>query len=348
MQATQASPIEQCLAVGQQAILYPESQRPGKQRMEATIRGWQRGAYILLEVRLPHERTLLFHEHSDCSLRFLKDGVAYAIESSLLSWQVSKREPQIRVSWPTTVRSAAIRRQERIDVAITCSVRYQDRVYAGTLRDLSSGGCGLVAECMATPASQLTISCCLPDGVRIEGLPVMVRAARPLSDGQTYLGCSFPRGTHPGKADIAFYVGTSVLRLRQHTAQMPQYLVIGRDSEVMGALRESLDPTQSLVVTAVSLLEALVHARLIVPSLILLEYDWGETSALDACRILRASLPHKEVPIVVFGPPQENADETTLRTRVTEAGGTEYYATLPDIQTLATLLRPAGREALAQ
>jgi CheY-like chemotaxis protein len=342
VKSSHTSQIEQSLEVGLQAIFYPESQRTGNQRLEAVIRGWQAGHYILVEVRLDHERTLLFHAGAECSLRFIKDGVAYAVESNLQSWQVSRREPQARIAWPRALRSAAIRRHERIEVSIPCTIMYEGKEIEGTLQDLSVGGCGVTADSGITPGSQPSLRCVLPDGVRLEGLPVLARTAKPKNDGQSYIGFSFPRSEHPGLVDIAFYVGTSVLRMRQHAGQSPRYLVLGRDDDDISILRDALDPSQCHVVTAGCLLDALVHSRLVVPAFILLAFDWGEATALDACRILRASPAHRAVPIFVYGRPQEEdaavGDEASLREQVLNAGATDYYPDLPDFETITALL----------
>ena len=335
------SPIEKCLHVGQQSIFYPESQRAGKQRLKAVIRGWQTGVYILLEVQLEHERSLVFQDGAECSLRFLHEGVAYAIESNLLSWQISRRDPNIRISWPRSLRSAAIRRHERIEVNLPCTLRHEDKEIPGIIGNLSAGGCGITADCNATPGSHLAADFSLPDGIPIAAVPILVRASKALKSGSVYLGCSFRQENHAGITDIAFYVGTSVLRMRQQAGDAPRFLVVGRDNEAMARVRESLDATKCLAMTATSLLDALVHARLTVPAFILLEYDWSGPTALDACRILRASPAHRAVPIFVFGaPPAESGGPPAdgLREKVIKAGGTDYFAELPPASTIASLL----------
>lgn len=341
MSTLQTSPIDKCLHVGQHVIFYPESQRVGKHRMEAVIRGWQTGNYILLEVRMEHERSLVFHDGVECSLRFLYEGTAYAIEANLLSWKVSRREPHIRISWPRSVRSAAIRRQERLAVNIPCTIRHDGIATQGVIHNLSSGGCGITAACNAIPGSLFHVEFSLPDGIKIDGAPILVRTCKPFRNGEQYLGCSFRPGQHPGLTDIHFFVGTSVLRMRQQTGEGPQYLIVGSDNETMVDLRDSLDPTECLVVTAASLLDALVHARLIVPAFILIQYDWGGPTALDACRILRASPAHTQVPIFVFGKPAGSGGHSgqPLHEKLIKAGATDYYPELPPCNAVSSLLK---------
>lgn len=337
-------PVEQCLRVGLHAVFLPDVRATSRQRLEAVIRGWQRGAYLMLEIPVQTDRTLVFPDRADCSLRFLNDGVAYALESRLIDSQVSRRQPTLRVAWTESYRKAKVRQHERIEVAVPCTIHLEGKQYLGTVHDLSAGGCGIVSDCPAPPATMIELSGALPDGITLDRLPLLVRTSKARPERPTYLGCSFVKRDNRGVADIAFYVGTTVLRMRQQGHNRRKCLVVGPDADAITRLKLQLGRGEGEPIVASSLLDALVHTRLVVPSLIVLAQNWPMGNVADACRTLRASPAHKHIPIVVYGAGQ-GPERSAMPPELKEAGATDYHPSLPNREELLDLIErhTAGR-----
>lgn len=328
--------VESYLKVGQSVIFYPEAQRQDGNRHETIVRGWQHGGYILLEVTPLPTRSIVFRENAECSLRFLKDGVACSMEASIIDWQVSRKKPTFTVSWPKSVRTASVRRNERVDVHIPCTMHFQDGETEGAVQDLSVGGCGIISPKPCDRDTSIVVSVTLPDGVYVDKAPLIVRnvrEVREIREGRFYLGCMLDNSNPLARASIEFYVTTSLLRARGLTDASPIILILDPDLQENDAIPQSLKQEGFEVHVRSNLIDGISCARLRLPAAMLVKNNWNTATALDFCRVLNTSPALETIPLIIYDAP-DNAHAQLL-----EAGAESCHATMPDIASIMTLAR---------
>ena len=330
---------ESYLKVGQSVIFYPEMHRQDGARHQVVVRGWQKGSYILLEMTPLPTRSIMFRENADCSMRFLKDGVACSMDATIIDWQVSRKKPTFTVSWPKSLRTAAVRRSERVDVNIPCTLFLQDVQLEGAVLDLSVGGCGVRCPREVARDSQLIVSMTLPDGVYIDHAPLVVRSVRDAEDGQHYLGCMLNEAEPSTRASIEFYVTTTLLRARGISDGTPTVLILDPDSKVTEGLPEALKEEGFEVHVRSNLIDGISSARLRLPAALLVAYDWSSATALDFCRVLHTSPALSSMPVMVY-----NAPENT-HAALTEAGAESCHTQQPDTEAIIAQVRGKGETA---
>jgi hypothetical protein len=325
--------IESYLKVGQSIIFYPEAHRQNGARHEVAVRGWQKGGYILLEMVPLPTRSVLFRENAECSLRFLKDGVACSMSATIMDWQVSRKKPTFTVSWPNSVRTAAVRRNERVDIQIPCVLSFEDGQVDAKLQDISIGGCGAISPRPAERESSLVASMTLPDGVYIDRAPLVVRNVREIRANRYYLGCMLDNAPAAIRGNIEFYVTTTLLRARGMAVGAPTLLFVDPDiDDNLGIFQELRDQGFEVHIRS-NLIDGLSFARLRLPAVLLLHYDWKSATVLDFFHFIHSSPALQHVPSVVYGAP-EDAHAALL-----EAGAAGCHADLPDA---ATIIAQAG------
>lgn len=329
---TTAVCVEEYLKVGQSAIFYPEEHRADGARHEVVIRGWEKDASILLEITPVPTRTILFREGVQCSLRFLKGGVACALTSTIEDWEVSRKKPAFRISWPKGVRTAAVRRGERIDLELPCTLYFDDAELSASMRDISVGGCGIVSPRSAKKDQHLVVSTTLPDGVYIDHAPLRVRNVRDAQNGHYYLGCMLENPESFTRSSIEFFVTTTLVRGRGEELGGMSLLFIDPDLQDGTGLPQTLQGMGCTVQVRSNLIDGISCARLRIPTAIVLRHEWDRATAIEFCLLVRTSPAFARLPIFVYGASGEA--ENALR----GAGATSVYPELPSAQSLFTTI----------
>ncbi len=324
-----APSFENYLSVGNRVILYPEPHRKNSARYEAVIRGWQKNNCIILRLYLTQDRTIIFRENAECSFRFLHDGVACSADAYLIDWQASKRNPDIRISWPKSVRASMVRRDERIKCTMPGTLDYDGLDVPCEVQDLSIGGLGLTCTVAVNVGIRLNLSFMLPDGVQVEGLQLVVKNTRGAGIGNCYLGCAFEPPFQANLYGVEFYVSSTLMRMRGINPASPRILIIHENRDAVKFITAGLVGMGYDVAVMDNLMDGLFHARLTVPTVLLMQNLPGGVSALDACRLLRTSKGLSETPVFLFCERGALTSEKVL-----EAGGTGFIDDLNDAESL--------------
>ncbi len=316
--------IEDVLYVGQRVFFYPEPHKKDSKCFDGVIRGWQRDSYVLLELRQEAQRTLVFREASPCSIRFLKDGQACAIDSYVLTSQVLARRPTVRAAWTDSLRVASLRKFERIDVSIECTVHEEGMPVPGEVRDISLGGLCIHSLCSSPVGAVIECSFHLPDGQEINQVPLIVRNNRRDAQGGAVLGCAFQDANGEDAKAVGFYITTTMLRFRGNGGVLTALAVDDESAELRG-LRSSLNQLGCRLEVIGNLMDGLFRARLIAPTFILLRYHWEHFTTVDICRLIRTSRALSTTPIFVYGGPGHQVEQ-----ELQAAGATAYLNTLAE------------------
>ncbi len=298
---TKGQSFEQYLNVGNRVILYPDPRMKGSQRYQAVIDGWHTGQSIRLRLLLEKDRTLIFRPHAECSFRFLHDGVACSADALLIDWQASKRSPEIRITWPTSVRAAMVRRDERIRCSMPGMLSCDGEETACEVLDLSKGGLGLQATLGAIAISRAAITFTLPDGVVAEGVTMIVRNTQVREDGATYMGCAFEPLEQDSLYGVNFYISSTLMRRRGANPSSPRVLVIHEEPHLIKHVVSGLVAHGYDVAVMDNLLDGLFQARLTVPTVTLVHLPAAHEETLYACRLMRGSRALAGTPVYLFG-----------------------------------------------
>ena len=92
--------IENFLQVGNRIIYYGDLQLKHAPRYQSALRGWQRKVHLLLD--RPKTTTggyAPLQEGQECSLRFIKGGMACAAGSQVIDWDTRRSHPFLRLRW---------------------------------------------------------------------------------------------------------------------------------------------------------------------------------------------------------------------------------------------------------
>lgn len=313
--------LDKVLYVGQRVFFYPDPRRKGARSIDAVIRGWQRDNYILLELLGGRDTQAIFRQGTACSTRFLKEGLACALDTTVLDSQVLSNRPTVRIAWTERVRVASLRRAERIEVRLACAIEGGGDAIAGEVRDMSTGGIGVAVTATIQPGARLELSFRLPDGVEVNGLPVIVRNLRKDPDGPALIGCSFADEYDRDAQAVGFYVSTALMRQRGTYDDSTVALVFDDDTLTTAILQKRLLDAGYACEVHDTLLDGVFRARLRAPTVILIRYHWGDLTALEVCRLLRQGYALRSSAIFVYG---EGTSEHLLELR--RAGATGMLA----------------------
>lgn len=115
----------------------------GDERLMLSLQGWEKGSFLL--AGSPLLKGLNLTSNDDCIIRFVKDGIAYGFETSMLSLQYFP-SPLIFFKYPREIKSMQFRKARRVKTNIPA--RFMDN--KGTsdfitedarIVDLSENGC---------------------------------------------------------------------------------------------------------------------------------------------------------------------------------------------------------------
>ena len=311
--------LEEVLYVGQRVFFSAGPHRRKGQSTDAVVRGWQRDGYILLELLGGREQQAIFRRGTACSTRFLKDGLACAIDCIVLDSHALSERPTVRISWAGRVRTASLRRAERIEVRLACTIGGLGQACKGEVRDMSTGGIGIALDAPVQTGARLEVSCRLPDGVEVRDLPVIVRNQRKEPAGSTLIGCSFTDEHERDAQAVGFYVTSALMRQRGAYEDTSTVLILDDDALTISILQKRLTDAGHECEVHHNLLDGVFRARLKAPSAILIRFHWGDLTALEVCRLLRQGHALQSTALFVYG---EEAHERSLELRRAGATGT--------------------------
>lgn len=290
--------IEGLFAVGCPAVIHTNPGESDEKRYSTVVRGWYQGSYVLLDKPITEETGAPFGKSRRCLVRFLSEGKACGFPCTLLK-SGDAASPYLRVSWPRKIESVGIRKHERVEVRVPCSITYQDHdELEGETVDVSGGGCGIWIQSRIAPDTAIQLSFHLPDGSAVLGAKATVCSARAGGKGY-FLGCSFEEDEEARKI-CDFFVMTTRQRMRGEQSQKRALLLESEDVR-SDSTRQRLEKKGYQVITASCLADAFYSLRMAPPECFWLGAEQGELPVVEICRILRATRGFEALSIYVIG-----------------------------------------------
>lgn len=310
---------ERYLVVGRKAVLHTDAKHDDSPRHKTTIRGWEKGTLVILDIPMQHGAPLMMRKNQDCVVRFMHEGQACGFDARVLS-SGSLVQPHFEITWPETIQVMALRRYERVEVRIHCTIFLSGgKSHEGRIADISVGGCGVITDTLLSPNSEVYFDFTLPNGMKFELVPALVSSARPV--GKNYfLGCSFVDCPEDAQDDIHFFVGTVLERKRALDSSRHRIIVVDPVSQTAAPFSKEFGAQgyESTIVPGV--VDAFHQLRLGAPEALLVRHPNTELDVKEICRILKQTRGCESLPVFICGGNDASYEETALG-----AGAAGYF-----------------------
>ena len=326
---------ERYFEVGRAVVIHLKNIQAAEGRVRTYIRGWQRGAYLLLDIPSPAQSGAALRSGAECSLRFLADGNACGCESEILALGSGANFSYVRVAWPNEVSCVRVRKHERISLHATCTIRREDgEEYEGEIVDISAGGCKILVSAPMLKHDQIRLDFELPDGAVIANLEVDVCASGRTAEGN-WIGCEYHDPEESVLYDIEFFVATTLARMRADHHSGNHVLILDPDPKQVNELRLSLTDAGFEVTLAPGAVDGFFWLRLSRPAVLLAGANQGALSGADVCRIVRSTRQFKNLPIIVYG-----GDAQTGK-NARDMGADMYFASAREVKPIMAAIHDA-------
>jgi CheY-like chemotaxis protein/c-di-GMP-binding flagellar brake protein YcgR len=316
--------LENLFHVGLPVIIDAEPTLKNGPRFGASIRGWQPGEYLILDLPPENPGNVTVSSGQRVVVRFMSEGVACAFPSSVQAPGTGPYHSYFRVMWPRRIERVCVRKQDRVEVNVPCIISRADYPEEpAEMLDVSAGGCNIHSMQKLTPNTIFSVTFTLPDGGVIENLRAIVKNAIAAQEGGYSLGCAFIAPDESQKVDLEFYVVTSLDRRRGACHQRAWVLVIDTDADRTTGIRRSLAEYGVMVVAAASGLSGLARLGISFPTAVLIAAELGGCTAADLTRVVRSVERGKKAPVYVY----ENRGQAddSMRSALEAAGVTRYF-----------------------
>ncbi len=305
------------------------------------MRGWQRGAYLLLDVPRNASKTTSLRVGDSCVLRFLADGDACGCNSIVEDLGTGSHFSFVRVRWPDSVSCVRVRKHERVHLHAPCSIVLDNgRTIDGELVDMSAGGCRVAVPHVLPKEDRITLSFPLPDGSTIAELQAIVCASAEGSDG-AWIGCEYYDPDEATLYDIEFFVATTLARLRAERPGPNHVLIIEPDASKVNDLRIGLKSAGYEVTFAPGPVDGFFWLRLATPSIVIASADQQIISGADVVRIIKSTRQFRDLPIVVYGGTGD------IGKRAVEAGASSHIGSASEVQKITGAVRELTQQRIA-
>jgi len=183
------------------------------------------------------------HEGQTCIVRFVSDGKACAFMSKVVDWNSRREAGWVRLTWPDDVEVKSFRKHDRVKVNLPCTLS-RDGVPLGDgeVKDMSLGGCSILAQVELRFGTRIEVTFLLPNGARIQDAGAIVRNARAAGERRWILGGEFCEEQEHIRNEIAAFV-TSTLRPENANPEGSKSCVLILEGNV--AAREGLKNLQA-------------------------------------------------------------------------------------------------------
>ncbi|MCP4642073.1 MAG: response regulator [bacterium] len=315
--------VAEYLHVGRITLVNSHPQRMHSPRIQAVMRGWRRGGYILFDWPVQRDQAIHLRTGRECVIEFLHEGKACGFAGSILD-AGSRAHPQFCVAWPDEVETIALRQHERVPTCLPCEVNLTGGTHVeAEIRDISAGGCKIVLACQLPPDVVVELTFHAASWLRFENARACIRNCVKVPEGFA-CGCEFDEFTEQDRQNVEFLVAGELEQLRSGGEGKHSVLVLDDDLKNAQHLKGALEGNGVDVSSAPCLVEAFYSLRKRSPNAVVLKQDLKELPGSEVCRIVRASRGFESVPIVVYGD-----DHPETREKALKAGAT-YYACEPE------------------
>ncbi len=320
--------VERYFEVGRAVVLQSKRIQGEEGRVRTFVRGWQRGAYLLLDVPRKEVGNASLRVNDPCVLRFLAEGDACGCNAEVEDLGTGSHFSYIRVTWPRDVSCVRVRKYERVHVHTSCSVRLDnDKTIEGELVDLSAGGCKVRVPHILPKGDRIVMSFCLPDGSAVDEIVAVVCASAEDSEG-AWVGCEYHDPEEGAIYDIEFFVAATLARLRAEPPESPHVLVIEPDLSKVNDLRIGLKSAGYEVILAPGPVDGFFWLRLSTPSVLVASAEQQVISGADIVGIIKTTRQFKNLPVIVYG------GDATIGKRAMEAGAAFHVPSAADVQKI--------------
>ncbi|GMW01084.1 MAG: hypothetical protein AMXMBFR84_22210 [Candidatus Hydrogenedentota bacterium] len=329
--------LEEYLYVGLATLFDPNAHHGGASRFRTLVRGWQRDRFLMMDWPSVEEKVLLLRPDKQCVVQFFNKGRACGFNTQILDTG-SSRQPCFRIEWPSTFEVVAIRQHERAPVNVSCWITdTHGATFAGILRDLSAGGCGVVMDTPLAKGASAKLRFALNKVTAFDDVEVVVRSFAEVSDG-TMLGMQFVNMSEVVADQIELYVAMALGQLRNMTSTAQRVLIFEGPGAADNPVRDQLEALGYEVTSSSNLVDGFYQLKLLLPDLLIIRQDMPDMTGDAICRIIRKSHGCEALPLLVHG-----ASNPTAKTKAEEAGATGYLSDIAAlVQKTAAILKEAA------
>ena len=292
-------------------------QNPGpRSRILVRIRDWETGSHIILDRPKSGGRYAPLRREQPCIIRFVASSNTCSFETTVSSWEEEGQNASCWIEWPGNVNIIPFRKYYRLKVTLPCKFSLEGGICYGEIRDLSMGGCGICVQQEVPVNTVFRLAFTLPDGLTLENVGAVVRAARQI--GKDYfLGCEFADRQEHVQSDIAFSVSVAYERERSDAKNAkPHVLIIDGQENNTAALRNDFNLRGWDVLTAAGTIDGLQRLRAAKPAALVISQDQRELTGLDIVRLVKLTRGFERLPIFLYGDDDEALKEKAARTGV--------------------------------
>lgn len=311
--------IDTYLQVGQVLLIHVHPVRAQSLRLRSTVLGWHDSLRIILDRPCFSNNIDPIYEGCPCTVRFLSDGTACAFHSTFVNWLTLGDTRWCHLAWPKEFEAVSFRKHNRISFQTPCMVRFNGTVAEGTLRDISTGGCGLVTKTAVNTGTEIRLDFSLPSGILIHELRSVVRSFRIVQSEQV-AGCEFVPGQAPLQNEIPLFINHLLEKKSGQEVRRNRVLVIDNDSVRSSELCGALTRQGGEAYAASTAIDGFARLRMLGPVAVAVSMELADFPGDEVVRLIRSSHAHLTLPIYLFG---EQTADTQRRSEL--AGATAFF-----------------------
>lgn len=358
----EATEIASFLEVGNTGTFHTGPAVKDAVKFRTAFRGWREGNHILMDKpRSGDGKTAVLKEKMPCVIRFLSEGRACALDSRVIDWDSRSDQPSMRIAWPKAIHYVGLRRTERVNVEIKCTVDWGNNLPTlERIVDMSTGGCGIRCKRKCEMGQVLELGFELPGGQVMHGVRTEMRHIREM-DGDFVLGGAFIPGQQQVENELRFFVnrllGTATPSSDSATSSLapvfkpnPKRIIIFENDEKMqGRFKRNFERIECEAFFPKDALDGLGGLRMAAPGAIVIRQDYGSVLGMELARVIRSAPDFAKIPLYVYGGEGDTAGLDALGKTI---GVTMYFTPrmtmAPDIAAeISKIVSPAQEKKSA-
>ena len=284
------------------------------------VRGWRRGAYILLDKPKVAGRNAAIRENQACAIQYVIKGCVCKFESVVFDWDTRAHNAFCRIAWPEQMTAEAFRKHDRVPIACPCQIHLDDAMLDGSVSDVSTGGCRCSAAEPLPMDTHGKISFVLPDGYAVEEADFTVRRVHQGSGPRFTMGMAFVPGQTLLESGIAFFVLSATGRTQASLPEAHRVLVVDSNAETGGALCECFQEKGYESFLASGLIDGFYRLHSGSFRAVLVSQALEPVDGTTMCRVIQASGTFSNVAMYGYG-----GNGAGVSDQMKKAGVREYF-----------------------
>ena len=173
-------------------------------RYISIMRGVVAGDCIIADAPVRYGKRVVFNYNAVFKVYFLWSGRLVNFRSAILD--IFPALNLMLIEFPKQVESISLRKSKRLKVVTPVELSREQEKMSGAMIDISSSGGGCAFDKSVAPEEDTgyLASFYLPDGVKVENIPVVTRNLREVGE-KIHIGISFSDAEHAGFESIKGY-----------------------------------------------------------------------------------------------------------------------------------------------